>query len=173
MNRNNVQTQTLQKGEITMTEQRLPFNLQFFAKEYKGEEFIFAVKDSQGLLRPFNQTGGSFNRSFDEIELDTKDKTGSDYGKESVEVSLEGVVTEGDPFIDYMDEKLDNKEFIEIYRVNSRKKTAKSGLYMITSWEQSYSNGEHATYTLSAKLNGKLKNEDMVETEAPAEEDQE
>ncbi|WP_332606871.1 phage major tail protein, TP901-1 family [Bacillus spizizenii] len=131
--------------------------------EYRGDEFLYAIKGADGLMRPFNQTDGGTTRSFDSIDLDTKDKSGADYGKETQEISLEGIITEGDDFIEYMDDKLDKKEFVEIYEINTRTKTAKAGDYMISSFEKKYGNGDFATYSLSGTLNGKTRKETLIE----------
>ncbi|KND05300.1 phage tail protein [Bacillus paralicheniformis] len=131
--------------------------------EYRGEEFIYAVVTKSGLLRPFNQTDGSTSISADTIDLDTKDKTGSDYGKVTQELSLEGVITEGDVFVDEVEEAMWNKEFVEIYEINTRTKAAKKGNYMLSSFEKTYSNGDFATYSLGANLNGKLTKETLTE----------
>ncbi len=137
------------------------------AVEYRGDEIIFAVSIPKGgsdnVLRFFNQTGGSSTKSADEIELDTKDKTGSDYGKVTQNVSLEGIITEGDETVDYIDSAMDDKKFVKIYEINTRTLEAKSGLYMITNFERTFSNGEYATYTLDGTLNGKRSEETLTE----------
>src|SRR5699024_4314522 len=97
---------------------------------YKGDEFLYLVEtvtetDTE-LIRPFDQTGGGTSISADEIELDTKDRSGSDYGKVTQTISLEGNITEGDPFPDYIKKAMRNKEFIKIYEVNTRTKEAES-----------------------------------------------
>ncbi|WP_083991210.1 phage major tail protein, TP901-1 family [Alkalihalobacillus pseudalcaliphilus] len=135
-------------------------------RAYKGEEIIFAVKiiaNEDTLVRPFNQTDGSRNISADEIELDTKDGAGADYGKVTEEVSLDGIVTEGDPFVDFAKEAIRGKKFIEIYEINKRTLEAEKGEYMIQSFEKTYSNGEFANYNLSAKLNGVVTKETITE----------
>lgn len=143
------------------------------AIEYRGEEIIFAVDvvdvDGATPLRPFNQTSGSSNKSADTIDLNTKDKSGSDYGNISLELSLEGILTEGDPTIDYIDNAMDEKEFIKIYEINTRTKEAKTGMFMISSFERSFGNSEYATYSLTASLNGKRTTETLTEVPAGAE----
>lgn len=130
--------------------------------EYRGEEILYAV-NLGGLIRPFNQTGGNTNLTADEIELDTKDKTGSDYGKVGQEVSLEGIITEGDDFVDGIKEAMRNKEFVEIYEINTRTKEAEKGLYMISAFNRTFTNGEFATYTLNGTLNGSVTEETLTE----------
>src|SRR5690625_6627654 len=96
------------------------------AIEYRGEEILFAVEipaeEGETLIRPFNQTGGSTSIEADEIELDTKDKTGSDYGKITQTISLEGIITEGDTFPDYVKKAIRNKGFVKVYEINTRTK---------------------------------------------------
>lgn len=141
------------------------------AMEYKGDEFIYLVEIPAGELdtppakniRPFNQTGGSTTIEADSVELDTKDKSGSDYGKISQSVSLEGILTEGDEFIDYIKKAIRAKEFVKIIEVNTRDLTAESGMYMISSFERSFANGDFATYTLEGSLNGKVNAETLEE----------
>ena len=127
--------------------------------EYKGEETLFVVEiedvlGASTLIRPFNQTGGSVNIAADSVELSTKDKSGSDYGNVTQEVSLEGIITEGDPFVDAMKKKIRAKEFVKIYEVNTRTKEAEYGMYMISAFDREFSHGEFSTYSLSGSLNG-------------------
>lgn len=135
--------------------------------EYKGEETLFVVElegdEGASLHRPFNQTGGSVNIAADSVELSTKDKTGSDYGDVTQEVSLEGIITEGDPFVDAMKKKIRGKEFVKIYEVNTRTKEAEYGLYMISAFDREFSHGEFATYSLSGSLNGEVAEESLTE----------
>ena len=134
--------------------------------EYRGEEILYAVEitddDGEKLIRPFNQTGGSTSLSADEIELDTKDRTGSDYGKVSQSVSLEGIITEGDEFIDYIKAAIRGKEFVKIYEINTRTKVAEHGFYMISTFDRDYSNGDFATYTLDGSLSGEVTEETLL-----------
>lgn len=145
------------------------------AKEYRGEEILFAVAippevtGSDVMVRPFNQTSGSTSISADSIDLDTKDKTGSDYGKVTQEVSLEGVITEGDPFVDFIKKAIRKKQFVKIYEIDTRTKKAESGMYMISSFEKSFGNGDFATYSLSGSLNGDVTEETLTEVPDGAE----
>src|SRR5690625_3985073 len=137
------------------------------AIEYKGEETLF-VGEIEGdvgaaLHRPFNQTGGSVNIAADSVELSTKDKTGSDYGDVTQEAALEGIITEGDPFVDAIKAKIRAKEFVIIYEVNTRTNSAEYGMYMITAFDRDFAHGEFATYTLSGALNGDVVEEQLTE----------
>lgn len=135
--------------------------------EYRGDEILFVVAipdetTGETLHRPFNQTAGTTNISADAIDLDTKDKSGSDYGRVTEEVSLEGVVTEGDPFVDYVKKAIRKKEFVKIYEVDTRTKKAEWGMYMISSFEKSFGNGDFSTYSLSGTLNGEVTEETLT-----------
>ncbi len=137
------------------------------AIEYKGEETLFAVEiEGSGgstLIRPFNQTGGSVNIAADAVELATKDKTGSDYGDVTQEVSLEGIITEGDPFVDEMKKKIRAKQFVKIYEINTRTNEAEYGMYMISAFDRDFAHGEFSTYSLSGSLNGEVSEEELTE----------
>lgn len=130
------------------------------AIEYRGEEILFVVETvgtgATKLLRPFNQTGGSKEISADTIDLDSKDKTGSDYGKVTESLSLEGILTEGDEAVEQILKAIRTKQLVKIYEVKTRDKTAESGMYMISSFNKEYSNGEFATYSVEATLNGAI-----------------
>lgn len=134
---------------------------------YKGEEFIFLVEietdDGKEIVRPFDQTGGSVSSSADEIEIATKDRSGADYGDVTQTISLEGNITEGDPFVKAVKKAQRAKEFVKIYEVNTRDLTAEYGLYMISTFDKDYSNGDLSTYSLDGTLFG-----DICETELTA-----
>lgn len=143
------------------------------AIEYRGEEILFAVviddeATGEKLVRPFNQTSGSTSSEADSIDLDTKDKTGSDYGKVTQTLSFEGVITEGDPFVKAMKKKQRKKEFVKIYEIDTRTKEAEVGLYMISSFEREFSNGDFATYSLEGSLNGDITEQTLTEIPAGA-----
>jgi|SRR5690625_1165876 len=137
------------------------------ALEYRGEETLYVVEieigETETLIRPFNQTGGSTNISADAIELSTKDRTGSDYGDVTQEVSLEGIITEGDPFVDEMKKKIRNKELVKIYEVNTRTKESEYGMYMISAFDRDFAHGEFSTYSLTGTLNGEVSEETLTE----------
>lgn len=131
------------------------------AIEYKGDEILFLVgiEDAEGNVvdhRPFNQTSGSISESADEIELSTKDKTGADYGAVTMTVSLEGIITEGDPSVNFIKKSLRQKKLIRISELNTRTLATETGYYMISTFDREYSNGDFATYSLEATLNGEL-----------------
>lgn len=132
------------------------------AVEYRGEEFLYLVEIPGDETNPaenfrlFNQTAGSTNSDADSIELDTKDKSGSDYGTVTQSISIEGILTEGDDGISYIEQAQRQKRFVKIIEVNTRNLETKEGSYMISSFERSFSNGDHATYSIEASLNGSI-----------------
>lgn len=136
------------------------------AIEYKGEETLFAVEIELAgvgtLVRPFNQTGGSSNIAADSVELSTKDRSGSDYGNVTQEVSLEGIITEGDPFVDEIKRMIRNKEFVKIYEINTRTNESEFGMYMVSAFDRDFAHGEFATYSLSGSLNGDIEKETLT-----------
>lgn len=124
--------------------------------EFKGDEFLYLVEvpDELNPFRLFNQTGGSTDSEADAIELDTKDKTGSDYGKVTQSISIEGIITKDDTAAEYIKKAQRKKEFVRIIEVNTRSKETEEGYYMITSFSRSFDNGDYATYSIGAELNG-------------------
>lgn len=125
--------------------------------EYTGDEFVFAVEiplDSGTLLRPFNQTDGGTSTESDTIELKTKDKIGLEYGSSSRTISMDGLLTEGDVAIPYLEAAPVTKTKVKIYDINTRTKEANWGMYVITKFERSFSDGDSANYSLEGKLDG-------------------
>lgn len=129
------------------------------AVEFRGAEFLYLVKvpdEENQPFRLFNQTDGATDVDAGEIELDTKDKSGADYGKITQTISVDGILTEGDIAVNYIKKAQRNKQFIFIMEVNTRTGETEEGYYMITSFNRSNSNGEYATYSLGATLNGTI-----------------
>ncbi|MBH0359006.1 phage major tail protein, TP901-1 family [Bacillus toyonensis] len=134
--------------------------------EFKGKEtlYLFDIPQADGtskMFRLFNQTSGSRSIEAGEIELKTKDKSGSDYGDVKQSVSIEGVCTEGDEALDYIEEAITNKKLVKIHEVTLRSAKAgeyksKSGTFMLNSVELSHENEEFSKYSIEAKLNGGL-----------------
>lgn len=135
--------------------------------KYKGEDFLYLVEietdTGSELIRPFDQTGGSTSISADELEVDTKDRSGSDYGAVTQTVSLEGDIVEGDPFISAMKQSIRDKKFVKIYEINVQTQEAEYGMYMISSFEREYANGEFATYSLEGTLFGNVTSTTLTE----------
>lgn len=134
-------------------------------QEYKGKEIVYAVVTDE--LTPtvslfWNQTDGSTSIEADEVELNTKDKTGSDYGKVAQSFSAEGVFTEGDVAVPYIKNAIRNRELVTIYEIDTRTLEAEKGAYMISSFEKTSSNGEFVTYSIEGSLNGDVTTETMT-----------
>ncbi|MDM5188615.1 phage major tail protein, TP901-1 family [Bacillus sp. DX4.1] len=136
------------------------------APEFKGKETLYLIDIPQAAgesktVRLYNQTSGSRSIEAGEIELKTKDKSGSDYGDVTQSVSIEGVNTEGDEGLDYIEEAITNKVLVKIHEVSLRSATTtsfktKSGTFMLSSVELSHENEEFSKYSIEAKLNGGL-----------------
>jgi len=130
------------------------------AVEYKGDEFLYLVEipdeSSTKNYRLFNQTDGNTDIEADSIELDTKDKTGEDYGKVSQSISIEGILTEGDEAVRYIKKAIRQKRFVKIIEVNTRTLDTEEGAYMISSFGRTFSNGDYATYSIEGSLNGEI-----------------
>lgn len=128
--------------------------------KYKGEDTLYLVEietdNGKELIRPFDQTGGGTSISSDDIEVSTKDRTGTEYGDVTQTVSLEGEIAEGDPFIKAMKQAIRNKKFVKIYEVNVKTKEAEFGFYKVNSFDLEYPNGESSTYSLEGTLFGNV-----------------
>ena len=133
----------------------------------KGSNVVFAVRFTDELsaeqtLRVLNQTAGSRSKERDEIELNTKDIEGSDYGKKTESISFEGLITKGDGALEYLESCIDDAKYAEILEVNLETKLAKVGLYMVASLEYDYSDDESATYSFEATLSGDVTEETLT-----------
>jgi len=131
--------------------------------KYKGEDFIYLVEINESLARPFDQTGGSHNISNDSIDVATKDRTGSDYGDTSENISLEGDLVYEDPFIPEMKKAIRGKQHIKIYIVDLKNNEAEFGMFKINDFDLEYAHGDFATYSLDADLFGDMCNTELTE----------
>ena len=127
----------------------------------RGNSIIYAIRftdelDGSKTLRVLNQTGGSRSQSYDEIEISTKDVSGSDYGKKTETVSFEGLVTRGDVALKKINYMADNKQYVEILEIDVDAKEATVGSYKIDTIDFEYPNDESVTYSIEAKLFGTL-----------------
>src|SRR5690625_1473423 len=135
--------------------------------KYKGEDTIYLVDLGDGLIRPFDQTDGSTSFDIEELEVSTKDRTGSDYGDVTETRSFEGELVLGDPFINAIKKAMRNKQFVKIYEVDLITNEAEYGMHMISNFDLSYSNGDFATYSLDATLFGNTHETTVTEEEIP------
>lgn len=137
------------------------------AEEYRGDDFLYLIEveddDGESVRRFFNQTDGSSTIEADDIELETKDKTGTDYGSVTEELSIEGVLTKDDPAIPFIRKSIRKKKFVRIIEVNTEDLSTEEGMYKIDSFEKTSSTGEFAEYTIEASLNGSIKEDELDE----------
>ncbi len=133
----------------------------------KGDKIVFAIRftDAQSeekTLRVLYQTTGSRSKSRDEIEVNTKDIDGVDYGKKEETVSFEGLMGTDDPALEQLERHIDEALFAEILEINIDTLEAKVGKYMISSLEFEYPDEENATYSFEGKLIGKTTKETLT-----------
>src|SRR5690625_2175245 len=131
--------------------------------KYKGEDVLYFVDLGDGLIRQFDQTGGSTSITSDDLEVSTKDRTRDDYGDVTEERLFEGDLVYGDLFIKGAKQAISNKRFIEIYEVNFITNEAEKGIHKINTFELSYDHGDFATYTLDAALFGDVEEIELTE----------
>ena len=139
----------------------------------KGEKIVYAVSftdemSQQQILRVLYQTTGGRSYEADEIEVNTKDIDGVDYGAVTETVSFEGLVGIDDPALEHLRDCIKNKKFAEILEINVDTKEAEVGKYMISSLEFEYPDEENATFSFEATLVGSTTNETLTEVPAGA-----
>src|SRR5690625_203372 len=136
----------------------MPEDLQGY--KYKGEDTIFLIEAEEGLIRPFDQTGGSTTIEADELVVSTKYRIGTDYGEVTESRSFEGELVYGDSFVDVVKYAMRNKKFVKVYVVYLKTNKAEYGMHMISICDRDYDHGDFATYSVDANLFG-----DVFETE--------
>jgi len=139
----------------------------------KGEKIVYAVRftdeqSQQQILRVLYQTTGGRSYEADEIEVNTKDIDGVDYGAVTESISFEGLVGIDDPALEHLRDCIKNKKFAEILEINTDTKEAEVGKYMISSLEFEYPDEENATFSFEATLVGSTTNETLTEVPAGA-----
>lgn len=131
----------------------------------RGEKVVYAIRFTDGTeqtLRPLYQTGANHSISADEIEINTKDIDGAEYGKVTETIGFEGLIAQDDPALDRIKSDLRNKNMVEILKINTDTLDAEAGMYMVSSLEFDYPDDESATYSFSARLNGEMTEETLV-----------
>ena len=139
----------------------------------KGEKIVYAVRftdeqSQQQILRVLYQTTGGRSYEADEIEVNTKDIDGVDYGAVTESISFEGLVGIDDPALEHLRDCIKNKKFAEILEINVDTKEAEVGKYMISSLEFEYPDEENATFSFEATLVGSTTKETLTEVPAGA-----
>lgn len=139
------------------------------AIEYQGEDklYILAIPGTDGDVyhRPFNQTDGSTSIEADDIELETKDKNETGYGKVSQTISFGGIMSTGDVAFPYLKKALRDKQYVKILDLDKRTLKAEEGVYKLNSYEEDNGVGDNVSLSIEAALSGKVK--EITLTELP------
>ncbi|MEK0286561.1 phage major tail protein, TP901-1 family [Caldifermentibacillus hisashii] len=141
----------------------------------KGKDIVYAVRvpDEGGTattLRVLYQTSGSRSKERDEVDVSTKDISGSAYGLKTETISFEGLMSADDPALQALEDAIDNAEYPEILEINVNTLEAKVGKYMISSFEVEYPGDDNATYSFEASLVGETTKETLTTVPAGADE---
>lgn len=138
----------------------------------KGKDVVYAVRipvdEESTTLRVLYQTSGGRSKSRDELEVSTKDISGSAYGDKTETISFEGLMSVDDPALKALEDAIDNAEYPEILEINVNTLEAKVGKYMITSFEVEYPGDDNATFSVEATLQGETSTETLTEVPAGA-----
>jgi TP901-1 family phage major tail protein len=141
----------------------------------KGKDIVYAVRvpDEGGTattLRVLYQTSGSRSKERDEVDVSTKDISGSAYGLKTETISFEGLMSADDPALQALEDAIDNAKYLEILEINVNTMKATVGKYMISSFEVEYPGDDNATYSLEASLVGDTTEETLTTVPAGADE---
>lgn len=134
----------------------------------KGDKIVYAIRftdelTSEQTLRVLYQTTGGRSISSDDVEINTKDIDGVDYGNTTETVSFEGLMSTDDPALDRLKSDIRNKRFVEILEINIDTLEAEVGDYKINSLDFEYPDEESATYSFDATLIGETSEETLSE----------
>ncbi|EUJ23259.1 hypothetical protein MFLO_16105 [Listeria floridensis FSL S10-1187] len=131
------------------------------ALEYQGADkiYIVAIPGANGetYMRPFNQTDGTTSIEADDVELETKDKSETAYGKISQTVSFGQIMTKGDPAYPYLKKALRNKQYVSIVDLDKRTLEGEQGTYKLNSYEEDNGVGDNVSISIEASLSGDVK----------------
>ncbi|MGJ8731443.1 phage major tail protein, TP901-1 family [Listeria aquatica] len=130
------------------------------ALEYQGSDKLYIVAipgANETYMRPFNQTDGSTSIEADDIELETKDKTETGYGKIGQTISFGQIMTTGDPAYDYLKKAIRNKQYVSIIDLDKRTLKGEQGVYKLNSYEEDNSVGDNVSISVEASLSGTIK----------------
>lgn len=139
----------------------------------KGKDIVYAVRvpDEGGTsttLRVLYQTSGSRSKGRDEVDVSTKDISGSAYGLKTETISFEGLMSADDPALQALEDAIDNAKYPEILEINVNTMKAKVGKYMLSSFEVEYPGDDNATYSFEASLVGDTTEETLTTVPAGA-----
>src|SRR5690625_6450284 len=121
----------------------MPEDLQGY--KYKGEGIVCLIEAEDGVIRAYDQTGGSTTIEADELDVSTKDRSGRDYGEVTESRSFEGELVYGDPFVDVIKAAMRNKKFVKVYEVNLKTNKEEYGMHMFSNFERDDVNGNFVT----------------------------
>lgn len=139
----------------------------------KGKDVVYAVRvpgegGTSTTLRVLYQTSGSRSKERDDVDVSTKDISGSAYGLKTETISFEGLMSVDDPALQALEDAIDNAEYPEILEINVNTMKAKVGKYMISSFEVEYPGDDNATYSFEASLVGNTTEETLTTVPAGA-----
>lgn len=139
----------------------------------KGKDVVYAVRvpgeeGKSNTLRVLYQTSGSRSKERDEVDVSTKDISGSSYGLKTETISFEGLMSADDPALQALEDAIDNAKYPEILEINVNTLKAKVGKYMISSFEVEYPGDDNATYSFEASLVGNTTEETLKTVPAGA-----
>ncbi|EDN8187272.1 phage major tail protein, TP901-1 family [Listeria monocytogenes] len=149
------------------------------ALEYTGSDIIYLVTikgaNNETYVRPFNQTDGNTSVEADDVELETKDKSETGYGKVSQTVSFGGIMTTGDVAFPYILKALRDKQYVPITELDVKTKKGEKGVYKLNSFERDSGNGDNVALSVEATLSGEVSEVALttIPTGAPANEAEE
>ncbi|EEO2018222.1 phage major tail protein, TP901-1 family [Listeria monocytogenes] len=130
------------------------------ALEYTGSDIIYLVTikgaNNETYVRPFNQTDGNTSVEADDVELETKDKSETAYGKVSQTVSFGGIMTTGDAAFPYLLKALRNKQYVSITELDMKTKKGEKGVYKLNSFERDNGIGDNVSLSVEAALSGEV-----------------
>ncbi|MBC1290482.1 phage major tail protein, TP901-1 family [Listeria booriae] len=133
------------------------------AIEYTGSDILYllAIPKTDGTgdtyKRFFNQTDGNTSIEADDVELETKDKNETGYGKISQTISFGGIMTEGDEAFKALKVALRKKQYVPIVEFDKRTMEGEQGVYKLNSYEMDNGVGDNVALSIEASLSGEVK----------------
>lgn len=139
------------------------------AIEYIGSDILYLLSipktDGSGdtYERFFNQTDGNTSIDADDVELETKDKNETAYGKVSQTVSFGGIMTEGDEAFKALKVALRQKKYVSLVEFDRRTMEGEQGVYKLNSFEKDSGVGDNVALSIEATLSGEVTNVTLTE----------
>lgn len=132
------------------------------AIEYTGSDILYLLAipatDGSGetYKRFFNQTDGNTSIEADDVELETKDKNETGYGKVSQTVSFGGIMTQGDVAFKALKVALRQKKYVPIVEFDKRTMEGEKGVYKLNSYEMDNGVGDNVALSIEGTLSGEV-----------------